>query len=258
MTDQKNLELPEPEEPAFSILDESDPYSIVNLLPRRTREHLLAAAIAKPELFTQDEETFLAEMKTKQVFFNTTDRMLRSQFWIEYNSVRTGQRKSMLINNIVGHACTRELFENHYIKNHIKCAWLCVIPVHYKNILNSHLERVARQMGAIIDLPLYDKNGKLDHKVANLQLNLFKTLEVTLHGTPTQRIEQKTMSLNVTRNESALITEATGQSVKSLRERIRQLEALEREASHTPRLAEWQTMPVTKFGVPVDQKDDKE
>ncbi len=126
-------------------------------------------------------------------------------------------------------------------------AWLCVEPVEYHKVLKNHLVRLAHNMGRIIDLPVIDpQTGRLDKAVAQMQLTLYKLMEVTIHGTPTQRIEQKTMSLNVTRHEGAgvhgLIEAGNG---NTMIDRIKELEKREREASHVPRLADWQTMPVT-------------
>lgn len=236
----------EPAEPGVSILDESNPLSVLNLLPKSIKAAVKRAAMEAPHLFSMDEESFLKTMRADSIVFTTTDHMLRSQFWIEYHKART-HRRTMMAGLIFEDACNSDLFYAHYLKNNIKVAWLCVEPTVYRKILENHLERLAHNMGRIIDLPLIDpQTGRLDKTVAQMQITLYKLMEVTLHGTPTQRIEQKTLSMNVTRHEGSLVHGQieSGNSEKMM-DRLKELEGRERAAAHVPKLSEWQTMPVT-------------
>jgi hypothetical protein len=235
------------EPPPVSILDETDPLSLINLMPVPMRANVKRAALSSPHLFTMGEEEFLAHCKANTIHFGATDQMIRDQFWIEYHHVRAGYAKLMSPGRIIFDAISREGFYDHYLKNNYKVAWVCTMPLQYSRILKRNLTQLARNMGQVIDQPLIDPvTGKFDKSMAQIQLALLKFHEVTLHGTPTQRIEQKTMSLNVTRHEGAgAHAHLTGVSEEALAEKIKRLETQLRETSHVPKLAEWQTMPVT-------------
>ncbi len=252
---KSNLPVPAPlhAEESITILDESDPISIINLLPAAIKERVKIAAMKAPQLFTMGEEAFLAHAKSQIVHFDTTDEMIRDQFWIEYHHARAANTMINAVRVMAG-AISKEGFYDHYMRNTWKVAWMLTMPLQYSRVLKRNLTQLARNMSDLINKPLTDpETGKFDKSLAQMQIALLKFHEVTLHGTPTQRIEQKSMTYNVTRHEGSMAQGAIeGGNTESVMERIKRLEALERQASHVPKLAEWQTMPVT--GVDLNKK----
>lgn len=250
-----NFPAPLPKEPPVlmvSILNEKDPLSLVNLLPPKLKEHVISASKQCPDLFAMEEERFLAYHKAEKIFFNATEVALRTQFWIEYHQVRVAKKGTVMrVSNIIAGVCSKEMFYRHYLRSVHRVAWLCVMPLHYHRILENHLTRLAHDMSDIIDRPLTDpETNKWDHKLAKMKIDLFKMIEATVHGSPTQRIDQRTLALNVTRHEVQRIADhKESRSDESMLLKIRQLEAQERSAAHVPKLAEWQTMPVTNPSV---------
>jgi hypothetical protein len=239
--------VPAQDEGPVSILNEADPLSLINMVPKSIKNAMNAAALKRPDLFSLGEEDFLKKCKVEEVSFNTTDHTLRDQFWIEYHHARSEGSRQMPLHRITYGAISKEGFYDHYLINAYKVAWLCTMPVHYSQVLKRNLTQLARNVADIIDMPIIDPvTKKLDKQLAQMQITLMKFHEVTLHGTPTQRIEQKTMAINVTRHEGYMAQGAALEGKEeTLIERIKQLEARERAASHVPKLADWQTMPVT-------------
>ena len=114
----------------------------------------------------------------------------------------------------------------------------------------------AEQLREILDLPIKDADGKVNLPLANLKAKIHMMIDMRLNGAPTQRVEQKSLSINVNRSDTQAIGHHSAESAEQhLLNRVKALEAREREVTHVPKgPAEWQSMPVTNIKVSEDKK----
>ncbi len=241
----------------ISILDEQDPHSLINFVPAKVRECALIHVGTNPELFCRDEEDFLKLAKLAKAPFNSTDHMIRDQFWIEYHHARSHGHKQMAFTRVFEGALSVEGFYRYYLKNPYKVAWMFTVPLDYRRQLRRNLVQLARNMAEIVDQPLIDPaTGKFDKQMAQMQMNLLKFHEITLHGTPTQRIEQRNLNLSVTRTQMQEAIESdVGSKTQQTIKQIQDLESRLRRAQHIPK--QLPHVPEPEQSPPVPTSDDE-
>lgn len=111
---------------------------------------------------------------------------LRSRFWEEYY-LALGQQRMMEIPNIVKGICSEEFFVNLFESD--KKYWLFRVPKDYKTLLSETASHGLRRIREIMELPLYDQKGDVDHKSAKLILDVYKHVESRILGTPETKIK---------------------------------------------------------------------
>lgn len=168
--------------PELVIWDAENPRSLQNLLNPRIREHLMDHLKNKPEYFNQDEHTMWQMLKRQKAKPNPTDHRLRIKFWMEYEYCMHFHCKSIDIARVVAGVCSRDFFEQRYVTNPFKMAWLITPPVDYmvraEEALNFGMEQLR-------DLLAYDhklKNGRCDVPLGKLKQGIVAMLEARVRG----------------------------------------------------------------------------
>ncbi len=232
-----------------SAADELDPDSMVNMLPPVPRAKIIFASKAAPEMFRLDESGLRKVLNEKGFRPTATDNALRMKLWLEFERAKANNQPKIIINSVLAGICSKEFWEKEYLKSLHRVAWLCCMPVDYQIKMQETLAYAAEQLREILELPLHDPHtGKLNMSLANLKAKIHMMIDMRMHGAPTQRVEQKSLSINVNRSDTNNIQGLISTSNEAtLRERMRRLESASREAQHLPKLSDWQTMPVTNI-----------
>jgi hypothetical protein len=145
-----------------------------------------------PAAYLQIDESDLAE----DIKPNQTINCLRFRLWEEYNKAQDAGvpiRVAALCKGI----CSTNYFYAAVLRNKKVLAYLLIPPKDYELAAEEALLLGMSQIRRILQFPLWDKDGKPDAKIANLQLSVMKMLDARVKGAPMQRIEQKTLSANV-------------------------------------------------------------
>jgi hypothetical protein len=207
--------------PELVIWDADNPRALQNLLNRKIREHLMDHLKNKPEYFNQDEHTMWTMLKRQKAKPNPTDHRLRIKFWMEYEYCMQYHCKSIDISRVVAGVCSRDFFEQRYVTNPFKMAWLITPPVDYMVRATEALDFGMEQLR---DLLAYDhklKNGRADVALGKLKQSIVAMLEARVKGLNVQ----KSMSVvAVTANESSTMKVANAivqPTIASIEERLR-------------------------------------
>ncbi len=161
-------------------------------LPEVLREKMLKI----PSTYREMDETDLKKE------FRVSERieLLRGSFWEEYYEAQRDNRV-MKVSNVYKNITT-------------KANWYKICAVHSKLAyvtcpivaMESHITTILRTTGVdkikeIMNQPLVDDNGKFDVNLARLQVQLYKQLDERLHGGIVQKVEQKSLNINVNKEE---------------------------------------------------------
>lgn len=177
---------------AFSIFDEKNPCSVVNLVPPTMREAMQRCI---------KEATYLTHATEAQIRANVKpderDERLRLAFWDEYNYA-TSVGAPMRIAHVIKGICSVETFYQFYLPNNKKLAWIITPPKFYsqgmKYILHLGLDRLTEIMSAKV----VDEDGRLDTRTAALILKTFQLVDLRVKGAIMQKvqIDQRTLNMN--------------------------------------------------------------
>jgi len=178
----------------YDVLNKENPRSFYN----RVSDGFQQALDGIPEKYFQMDEDEMIE----KINPNQTLNCLRFRLWEEYNKAMDSDQK-VKIAHICRGICTTSYFYGAVLRNKMTLAYLMMPPKNYEMAAEEALMLGIRQIRRILHFPLWDKDGKPDAKIAALQLNVMKMLDSRVKGAPTQRIEQKTLSANVSIQELA-------------------------------------------------------
>jgi hypothetical protein len=177
------------------IWDESEQFSVMNMLPDMVKNRCKARREEAPDLFNMDEQELYKEMRIKRHTPSASDNRIRLKFWMEYDECRMNYNKYMNVKRIAAGTANYEFFILHYLKNCYLVAWMLMPPVNYKDRMIESLDFGLDQMREILNLPLQDEEGNLDHKLAAMKITIFKMLDDRSNGVAVQRLEQKTLQI---------------------------------------------------------------
>lgn len=103
------------------------------------------------------------------------DRIIKNDFWSEYQRARAVNKK-MDLNNVYKENCSYTHWYSNIIGNPMRLLWI-LSPL---NELTSEITSIKYLIlsGAkeILDLPISDENGTLDYKVMEAKFNIFRAL----------------------------------------------------------------------------------
>lgn len=219
---------PEPRAEAHSHpLDLSEPRSPINLSNATMQEKIKAAAAAEPELFELDEANLYDALKKSKRTPTATDNRIRLAFWNEYNRCLASGRHEMDPFYIFSGICVRNYFYNQYLMQPHRVAWMMCMPVSYevsaREALSYGMERMRQYLS--IDPTYVDAKGNVgvNTRLMELQAKIVTMLDNRIHGAATQRIEQKSLSINV--SDKKIGMELEGKTIAELDHSIKQIEA---------------------------------
>lgn len=207
-------ELVEYSQSSVSILDESNPRSIINLVPRVMSENIKKIP---PEFFNMDEDSLHKKLKPSLAI-----KRLRSSFWFEYNKVMSSGANKIKMSNVCNGVCSEDYFQNEIATNPIMLSWI-ILPKHtYEIILDEGWESSMTAIRRILDMPdTNPKTGKPDYKMLDLKIKVFKMFDERKHG----GVVQKQMNLHLTGKDARdMFGQVDEDSVSTLDQQIHNLQ----------------------------------
>lgn len=178
------------------LLDPSDPFSVINLMPvvmRSALEYLDKSLLSVPE-------KELSEMAKPDLLL----RRFRASFWEEYVVAKKYRRK-MVLKKILNGLCTREYFLDNFVADHKKLAFLLKPPIHEADRIKDIMEVSLSRVQEFLHLsPIrktvkkkYDKDGNLvsedtDERIDVSYINAVQRISESsvsrIHGSVVQRV----------------------------------------------------------------------
>lgn len=211
------------------IWEDTEPRSVLNLVPSEVREKFLKARSTMPDLFEMDEVTLGRELKKFRMAPTAIDNRIRLKFWLEYDQCQFEQNPSMNMSKVIMGLMSREGFYKNYLSMYTRVAWLLCPPTNYTVKTTEALEFGLEQMRDILEMDC-GEGKKFNASLAKLKFEIVKMLDQRVHGS----VLQKTMNLQVntraSANSGAAIAAAmTNNSMESLNSRLTRLRQRERE-----------------------------
>lgn len=112
-------------------------------------------------------------------------------------------------------------FEKQYM-----VAWCGCPTMDYDTRIESLLDKSYKRLHEILEAPLYDDEGKMDNKVANLIIQVAKMVDLRAKGGYLERVEQKTLQVNATPEQASQMFGVEKQlSMEEIEQRIKLLES---------------------------------
>ena len=210
------------------VWDTSNPKSVINLVPEKMRERMHEALWSRGDLFELDEQDLFKRLRKDGIQPTATDNRVRLKFWVEYDRVHQHGYKSMVIDQIVSNVCSREYFDKFYLRRAEKVAWLLCPPVDYATKATEALAFGLEQMREVLEMNHWMANGKIDYKLLEAKIKVFKMLDDRLQGQAVQRIEERSVQVKL----------ASTQSVSHLIEQMRET-AMNKEFANIEAREKW-------------------
>lgn len=207
------------EESLSHLYDTNNPHALVNVIPERLVPILQRVKDKLPRMLLRTER----ELRTYCEPDERDDRV-RLSFWDEYNAA-TAAGKRMSLQSIICGACSWEGWVTIYEPNPHKMMWIFTPPTSYVAAMRQILYRGTERLLEIMNMPMVDKDGKVDTKVATLVLRAWQLADMRVKGGIVQRmqVEQKNLNLNMNADQSAEHARIQLQALQ-----LEELEALER------------------------------
>jgi hypothetical protein len=213
--------------PEFSVSDKDDKNAVINLVPVPLAKAIDEALFTTGELFHKDERVLWKELRSREQTPTPMDNRLRLKFWVEYDRCLATGSRQMIMANVVGGICSRELFYYHYLKYPHKVAWLVCPPTDYMTKASEALEFGLEQMRDILDMP-HATAGKLDAKLAEIKLKIIALLDARVRGA----VVQKTLNVNASVGDVKRVAEAN--SVEELEKQLKELRRRDQLSKNIP------------------------
>lgn len=177
-----------------SVIDESDPRSLINMVSPRFKEAIRDLYKNHPDLTEQSEKDLY---RIVQPSFQLDE--LRLSFWVEFNrAMDTGS--TMMMKNAYSCVMTGDLFHK-MIRRPEVVAWIITVPRQHKISCEAKLNYLSNEIEEMVKTPWYklDKKGNklIDPKTANVFLKIYQLMENRVHGGAVQRLEQKTATISL-------------------------------------------------------------
>lgn len=183
---------PDELQPELDILDESNPHSLVNLLPGKMAESLKSIS---PEILGMTD-TDLKRLGSIKL----TEERLRHAFWMEYNFASLGKRR-INMPNVYNGVCRKEYWWQIILTNKYKMAYIFLPPPNYRVQLSELLTVGLEQMRDILlaDHMITDNHGNqmVDARLAGVKAKIVESLHNRVHGATVQKIQTENKTLNV-------------------------------------------------------------
>lgn len=217
-----------PNQDPRAIFDISNPRSVINLVPPQIKKAMLRVPL---EFYEMDEEELVplafpklqpGKLKPKPT---PIDCRLRTAFWIEYERCQT-LLTPMLWRNIYSGACTPSYFDQHWLSQKYKVAWLLKPPADYRLALEELLTYGLEEMRELMAIPLQDDAGRVNVKLAEVKFKIWQAVEMRLKGAVIQRVRSENLNVNVNTDHQGGVTPSSNieEDVSTLDLRIAELE----------------------------------
>ena len=212
--------------PELEITNESNPKSLVNLLPASISSYLRAI----PESVWLETEDELC----KKGKCNEYDELLRHAFWLEYDrAIRSGNKMNPV--SIFGGVVSRSTFFKEVIANTFRLAYMCTPPTDYNTRLEELLTLGLKQYREILTLPNINAKGFVDSRLVAVKQRIIEDVANRRRGQVIQRVEVQSKNLNVNVEHT---TKHAAKTVEELEAEVRALEEQAKPIAQIPQTIE--------------------
>lgn len=208
----------------YVIVDPDNPMSALNLTSEAPilQDAIKRVMVETPAYLSLDEGSF-------KEFFNggitATMSRIRVSFWTEYEFAVMAGRK-MYLSRIMGGVCGDTYFKEKFLKDNKKVAYMLTPPSDYVVQTKEALQVGLETIREIISARVIDEDGYLIPRAADVVLKAFMHLDMRVKGAIIQRIDQRTLALNVNQNSS--LVSPPIQIPRTIEELDQQLEELKK------------------------------
>ena len=150
-------------------------------------------------------------------YVTDTVRLMRIRLWEVFDDtirMNKDQIKAVLIYDGI---CSKPIFYAALADPH-RAAYMLRAPIDYRTRLKDLHTRGLGRLQEILAAPLVSSRGTFDPKTAAVILEAIKFLDIRTHGNPVQRIESKSVNVNIEKQEPEL-----PKSLEELEARIAEL-----------------------------------
>jgi hypothetical protein len=179
-----------------------------------------------------DEKTLWKSLRNLGYAAGQTDNMIRFQFWREYERA-IAEQTPFNIANVCRGICGEELFYKIYSKP-LPLVWMLAQPKAYTARMEETLYFGLNQLRDVLELPNVDEKGKLNTKLLELKAKIVHMVDQRMRGGIIQRLEQKSMNLQVHTSDKSVADAMVENSTEALQKRLASLEERERRALNLP------------------------
>jgi len=178
---------------ADDLFDREDPRSLYNIVPRWLRE----------AISTVDVKVMLQDEQTLRVSASADARLnrIRLAFWAEYEEAQA------MVRNVDFYQVTRKtgitatFCKQLITRNQYTLAYVLHQPVEYSQFLEEALSAGLGRLREILDAPMKNPSGDIDHKMAELILKATAFIDLRVHGGIVEKRVQITQNQNHTVHE---------------------------------------------------------
>jgi hypothetical protein len=181
----------------LSIFDETEPRSMINIVPDLVSAAMKRLNATKRHLFIIDERALKKRLKPDAI----TSR-LRLSFWDEYTRAQDMQ-KTMLVSNIVKGACSLDYFYKRILTDDRRLAWIVSPPKDYALAMRELLDLGIDEWRDILAMPNQDRKGRVDHRLIAQKIKIVQMLDLRVKGAIVQKLQVQNKNLNMNVNATA-------------------------------------------------------
>jgi hypothetical protein len=203
-----------------------------------------------PTLYELSERKLMAKYQ-----FNDLDCRLRLKFWDEY-TVAQDRGVSMKLANILKGACSAEHWKRVFTKDHRNIVWLLCPPSDYEACMEEMLYKSTMELRDILDLPNYDRDGKLDRGLLKLKKEIHELAANRVRGAVIQKlaiqqkIDQRTQVIGGHRDPLV-----ENHSMDDLKQLDSELAKVNRQLKASQSRAQNQVIELTKEGEQIEESN---
>lgn len=208
--------------------------SLINLVPPNVGEAFVRASERRPDLFGLDEHSLFKILKTEKKQPTPTDNRLRIAFWSEYNRSKENLEK-FNASHVYAGVCHKSFFYGEYLSRPENVAWMVCPPADYTTVLEEALTFGLEQLRDILSMPhaSYLDDGSvhsLNIKLMDLKAKIVSMIHERVKGSVTQRIEQKSMNLNLSTTDRRVGEAVSTLTMEDIEKRLKDLQKKDRMA----------------------------
>lgn len=183
-------------------IDLSNPQHFINLVPPKVRQAILSIP---HDWFLWSENKLKSHLSEKSIM--DVDFQLRLSFWDEYERVfQTASPMKQV--NITRGVCSAGCFYSDVLSNPARVLFMITEPSYYKKRLKYAHHMLTEKILEIAKMDIRDstKDGLPDARTMAIQLEAFKYTDQRIHGSLIQRVESKSVNVNVNTTQEAAPT----------------------------------------------------
>lgn len=214
----------------FADFDDSDPNSLINMVPDVLKRAIQEVPVMYYEM-AEDElslHCFGEDEKNRPKQPDSTSERLRIAFWDEYDRA-SRYRERMEIRRICQGTCSEVYFVRKFIQDVQKLAYILHPPISYQINLKDLHELSLRGMRQILSMPIKDDKDRPNTRLMDIQFKIHQHVDMRLKGAIIQRIDQRNLNLNmnadVPQTTVEEISKVTQLSMSEIDKRIASLQA---------------------------------